>query len=1157
MMVEDRLLSKRNMEQVTDMNTFAFTIVASAAGVLLVNAAPRAMAGEGSYLNLADFGRLVAWTGAGQDQVRELRALDELPPAANAVGVVWDDPRDVREVRVRFAGDDVPEGIRAEYWFLTWPPPPPKMPVMEDKIDDLWRGKWLTARTLSAARRGTCVLTFEPLNEQENPNARHLPGLTYRRTLKIRLPIPQGSPGVESLEVFSDSTVKPLSVRIEFGCGQEPAARWSGRIEIYNGTIVSVKPWNFADGDVFESPGSFKNVRTGDQPKGIIADLLASDPAPAGSNDMTVVTVRAEARVEGETLPRTFSFNTLDLNRGPIYVPDRHAYVTRADDPKHFNPDAFAGSDKIRDRIPAEPEQTFQRASSEIPPQDPWVRQHGDMVYLPLAADASWQKFAVRYDGNIFISKHGTKAFGSELKRLQWKDDTIQFRIGTGSKPYFREDHKASMSVAEECLPITINRWESDGLRYEQEAFATLLQGPLDPNDPARSEQTPAVLMLQLRAHNPSREPRRACFWFKIEPDENLEVSASRIHATANEKGAYDRPILRAVVLPPDDGEMTAARIGASAAGTENAVTCEYAAPAGATRTLFVHIPFVSDVTGGDADKLQALDYGRQRQRVADYWRGLVESTTRFATPEPEFNHLARFVVPHIHISTTKDPASGLYMVPAASLGYRVFANEACFQAMLLDALGDTDTAGEYLQTFVELQGTRSFPGNYVEPHDGVYHGAKVSDEYDYTASDYNLDHGTVLWSLARHYFYTGDRAWLQRTLPSMFKAVEWIERQRAGTRKTDVHGQRVPEYGLLPAGHLEDNDDWGYWFSINAYCVAGMIEMARAMADIGHPEARRISGQAEAYRKDLRSAVVRTAELAPVVRMRDGTYSPYVPTRARQRFRQFGPLQGQFYSRYNPPAGVLPCFRLSGTREVLYGPMILLDLEILDPDDVVADWILDDWEDNLTLSGEGGFNVHGFTDEKLWFSQGGMVWQSNLQNPVLAYLKRHEVPAAIRNLYNNFVACLYPEVNTLTEEYRMWGRASGPFYKSPDEARFVNRLRDVLVLESDEDLWLASGTPRRWLASKDGIRVDRVNSYFGPVAFTLHAGAEPNTVVAHVDPPARANPKNLWLYARLPGKKTITRVEINGKDWTDIDPSAERIRLPQTGEPLDIVIRY
>ena len=73
-----------------------------------------------------------------------------------------------------------------------------------------------------------------------------------------------------------------------------------------------------------------------------------------------------------------------------------------------------------------------------------------------------------------------------------------------------------------------------------------------------------------------------------------------------------------------------------------------------------------------------------------------------------------------------------------------------------------------------------------------------------------------------------------------------------------------------------------------------------------------------------------------------------------------------------------------------------------------MADWVLDDWEDNQTLTSGMGLNVHGLTDEKFWFSQGGMVFQANLQNPILVYLKRHEIPAAIRGLYNNFVACLY-----------------------------------------------------------------------------------------------------------------------------------------------------
>ena len=138
-----------------------------------------------------------------------------------------------------------------------------------------------------------------------------------------------------------------------------------------------------------------------------------------------------------------------------------------------------------------------------------------------------------------------------------------------------------------------------------------------------------------------------------------------------------------------------------------------------------------------------------------------------------------------------------------------------------------------------------------------------------------------------------------------------------------------------------------------------------------------------------------------------------------------------------------------------------------------------------------------------------------------------------------------------------MWGRASGPFYKSPDEARFVNRLRDALVLESGEDLWLAVGVPRRWLASKEGIRVDSINSHFGPVAFSLRAGEQPGTVLGKVTPPTKVHPRQLWLYARLPDAAKIKSVEINGQAWIRFDADRERILLPAGGTPLDVVIRY
>jgi hypothetical protein len=195
--------------------------------------------------------------------------------------------------------------------------------------------------------------------------------------------------------------------------------------------------------------------------------------------------------------------------------------------------------------------------------------------------------------------------------------------------------------------------------------------------------------------------------------------------------------------------------------------------------------------------------------------------------------------------------------------------------------MGYSKTSAEYFETLLRLQGSRNFPGIHEASYDAVFHGAKVSDEYDYTASGYGLDHGTVLWALAEHYFFTRDKKWLANAWPRMSKAIDWIIKQRSATQHLE-RGRKTPDYGLLPASQLEDNADWANWFAINGYAWAGMDRAAQALADAGYPDAARVRHEADAYRADIRAAVLHASQLSPIVRMRDGTYEPYVPTRQR-----------------------------------------------------------------------------------------------------------------------------------------------------------------------------------------------------------------------------------------------------------------------------------
>src|SRR5690349_2588669 len=190
---------------------------------------------DGNYLDLAPFGRVTATAEAG----------------LHTTTVEWDDERDVREIRARYSSTP-PSDTKVEYWFRTWPYPPPHMPTMEDPVDDLWQGKWLTAQSVQSCQASECIYTFSPLTEQENPLARNLPGTRYRRALKVRLVYAAATALASPLQIFSESKRTPLKVRVELGRGETGVSEWSGSVEVLNGLLRSAQPWQFEAGDALD-----------------------------------------------------------------------------------------------------------------------------------------------------------------------------------------------------------------------------------------------------------------------------------------------------------------------------------------------------------------------------------------------------------------------------------------------------------------------------------------------------------------------------------------------------------------------------------------------------------------------------------------------------------------------------------------------------------------------------------------------------------------------------------------------------------------------------------------------------------------------------------------------------------------------------------------
>ena len=1115
--------------------------------VLVLSMAAGAFAAGESGWDISEFGKLTCWTAETGPAGRTISPDGgiEVPPSRAGewnVGLSWQDERDIDGVEVAYSQTsdsrseirDLAEGTTVQYWSRIWPGEPPQWHTIEDRFDDPWQGRWLTAQTEVKLDGSKVTYRFKPLLKEENERAGNLPEpADYRRTLKVRLLYDREPPRIAALKVYSPTEARDSSVRIEFGCGRPASNVVEGWLEIYNGSITKVAGWGWDGRDELSSDNSWK-ILAGGTPKGIVAELQAAKPRLPGSNDLTIVTVRSSEGV--------FSFLVDDLEKGPVYIPTYGVFITRADDPNHFADTKIERGHTVREKLAQEPEQTYDRARKEIPPLDVMLREDGGRLYLPVAADASWQKFAVEWGGGFFLNKDRAKAKGKERQRCNWQGAELHWYIGTGAKPvYDRNDVTSQMSVLNDYLPAPVVRWNHEQLSFHEESFVTLLEGPLSPYDPQRSEQTPAILMLRLRISNPTDADKTAHVWLK--PD--------RLHDMVLQDGFVldkigENTFLRMHLDAPDGG-VTAIE--------EGAIHHRLPIAAHQSAEMIIGVPFVGDLTAKDGARIAAMNYATERNRVVSYWRDIVARYRPFDVPEQKFNDMSKSVLCHIRMSTTKDPQSGLFMVPAATFNYQVFANESAFQTLLLDRVGDHETSANYLETFLKLQGSVPMPGTFTGRQKGVLHGTKVDNDYNYTMGPYNLDHGTVLWGLAQHYLLSRDGQWLSRVAPNMLQAADWIIEQRSGTRVVDENGKPVLHYGLLPAGRLEDNDDWGYWFANNAYAWLGLRDMARAFQLAGLPDGDRLAREADAYINDLRAAVRRTSELSAVVRLRNGAYVPFVPSRVYQRFRYFGPMRSGYYSRYKKDT--LLTFRLSATREALYGPMILITAGVLDPHDALSEAILDDWEDNITLSSSLGQHIHGVVEDEYWFSRGGMVFQPNLQNPIQAYLLRNEVPAAIRSVYNAMTSCLYPDVTAFTEEYRRWRVGSGPMYKIPDEARFVNRVCDMLAMEVGDELWLAAGTPRRWLEPGRRTEVYGIETVFGKITYTMHHGDKPNTVEANVVISDRLKPQKVLLFVRSPFEKLIKSVQIDGQDWRQWDNDREAVVLPVRPGTLQVTVSY
>ena len=114
--------------------------------------------------------------------------------------------------------------------------------------------------------------------------------------------------------------------------------------------------------------------------------------------------------------------------------------------------------------------------------------------------------------------------------------------------------------------------------------------------------------------------------------------------------------------------------------------------------------------------------------------------------------------------------------------------------------------------------------------------------------------------------------------------------------------------------------------------------------------------------------------------------------------------------------------------------------------------------------------------------------------------------------------------------------------------------LRNMLVREDGETLWLGQAIPRDWLVAGKRVAVNEAPTTFGPVSYAI----EPSTngsMRVQLSPPMCNAPKEIAIRLRDPKQRKIARVKTTGA--AKVKFKNETVRLTGFGGPVKLEVSF
>lgn len=477
------------------------------------------------------------------------------------------------------------------------------------------------------------------------------------------------------------------------------------------------------------------------------------------------------------------------------------------------------------------------------------------------------------------------------------------------------------------------------------------------------------------------------------------------------------------------------------------------------------------------AIELAKWDMDELFKQTVTYWEKKLDSAAEIRVPEKRIDEMLKAGLLHLELMTFGSEPQGAL---AANAGrFLPIGTESAPIIQYFCSIGKSDIAKRCLDYFMEKQRDDGALRNY---------------------QGYSVETGAVLWTVGEYMRYTEDVEWLKENKDRLLKACEYLISWRHSDEGTG-------SYQLI-SGNVADPDDNFRQFMLNGYAYLGLSRMGEVLEEIDVVRAKRIQSEAELWKKDIRYAFRESLARSPVVPLGDGRWSPTAPPWAEAIGgpRALYAEKGSVFSHGTFMA-----------LDALLGPLYLVFCEVFDIDEWYTDMLLE-YHSELFFQGNTAFSQPYYSRHN-WIQ-----------------LKKDMVKPFLNTYYNTMAGMADPETYTFSEH-----TYENSIYKVHEEAWFLMQTRWMLYMEEGNTLSLLKAIPREWMENGKVIKLDNVQSYFGPISLNVHSYLAEGYIEASIKcGDTNRKPVNVRLRLPHPQYKKPKKV-IGGK----YDEKTETVVIP------------